>query len=57
MADLVIHCHERDLALALELTAHLTAKRFLVGLDCQQEVGSLLLELQKNGFWVCRASA
>jgi hypothetical protein len=29
----------------------------LVCLDRQEEVGSLLLELLKNAFWVCRASA
>ena len=57
MADLVVHCHERDLAQSLELTTHFTAKLFQIGLDSQQEVGSLLLELPKNGFWVCRVSA
>jgi len=57
MADLVIHCHERDLAISLQLAADLAVKRFLVRLDRQEEVGPLLLELPKNGFWVCRASA
>ena len=57
VADLVIRCHERDLALALELAADLPVQRLLVGLDRQQEVGPLLLELPKNGCWVCRASA
>ena len=57
MADLVIRCHERDHALSLELAADLPVQRLLVGLDRQQEVGPLLLELPKNGCWVCRASA
>ena len=54
---LVIRCHERDVALSQELTADLAVQRLLVGLDGQEEVGPLLLELPKNGFWVCRASA
>ena len=57
MADLVIRCHERDLALSLELAEDLTVQCLLVGLDGQEEVGPLLLELPKNGFWVWRASA
>jgi hypothetical protein len=57
MADLVIHCLERDLALSLEVAADLAVQCLLVGFDSQEEVGSLLLELPKNGFWVCRASA
>jgi hypothetical protein len=57
MAALVIGCHKRDLALSLELTADLAVQRLLVGFDRQQEVGPLLLELPKNGFWVWRASA
>jgi len=65
VADLVIRCHERDLAPSLELAADLAVQRLLVGYsygeDCvydrQMEVGPLLLELSKNGFWVCRESA
>jgi len=57
MADLVIRCHERDLAPSLELAADLAVQRLLVGFDRQKEVGPLLLELPKNGFWVCSASA
>ena len=57
VADLVIRCQERDLALSLELAADLAVQRLLVGLDGQEEVGSLLLELSKKGFWVCKASA
>jgi hypothetical protein len=65
MADLVIRCQERDLALSLELAEDLAMERPLVGsplggrlrLHRQQEVGPLLLELPKNGLWVCRASA
>ena len=33
VADLVIRCHERDLALPLELAADLAVQRLLVGLD------------------------
>jgi len=57
VADLVIRCHERDLALSLELAADLAVQGLLVGLDRQQEVGPLLLEELKNGRCVCRASA
>jgi len=57
VADLVIPCHEKNLALPLEVAADLEVQRLLVGLDRQQEVGPLLLELPKNGCWVCRASA
>ena len=57
MADLMIHCLKRDLAFPLELSLDLAMQGPLVGLDRQQEVGALLLELSKNGFWVCKASA
>jgi hypothetical protein len=65
VADLMIRCHKRDLALPLELAADLAVQRLLVGYsfgeDCvyirQEEVGPLLLELPKNGCWVWRASA
>ena len=57
MADLVIHCQKRDLAVSLKLTLDLAMQCSLVGLGRQEEVGALLLELLKNGFWVCRASA
>jgi hypothetical protein len=65
MADLVIGVLKRDLAFALELALDLAMQRLLVGsllwrslrLHRQQEVGPLLLELPKNGFWVCNASA
>jgi len=52
VADLVIRCHERDLALSLDLAADLAAEGLLVGFHRQQEVGPLLLELPKNGRWV-----
>jgi hypothetical protein len=45
----VIGCHERDLALSLELAADLAVQRLLVGFHCQQEVGPLLLEELKKG--------
>jgi hypothetical protein len=48
VADLVIRCHERDLALSLELAADLAVQRLLVGFNRQEEVGPLLLELPKN---------
>ena len=57
VADLVIPCHERDLSLSLKLAADLAVQRLLVPLNRQQEVGSLLLELPKNGRWVWSASA
>ena len=65
VADLMIHCQERDLALPLKLTLDLTMQRLLVGLllrrsprlDRQEEVGPLLLELSRNGFSLWSASA
>ena len=50
VADLVIACHERDVTLSLKLAADLAMQRLLVAFYRQQEVGSLLLELLKNGF-------
>jgi hypothetical protein len=50
MADLVIRCHERDLAPSLELAADLAVQRLLVGFDRPKEDGPLLPELAKNGF-------
>ena len=57
VADLVIRCHKRDVTLSLELGLNLAMQRLLVALDRQEEVGPLLLELPKNGRWVCKASA
>ena len=57
VADLVFRCHKRDLALSLELAADLTMQSLLVRFHRQEEVGPLLLELSKNGCWVCNASA
>ena len=57
VADLLIRCHKRDLALSLELAADLAVQRLLVGFHRQEEVGPLLLELPKNGRWVWSASA
>jgi len=51
VADLVIACHERDVTLSLKLAADLAMQPLLVGYYRQQEVGSLLLELVKKGFW------
>ena len=57
VAVLVNACHERDVTLSLKLAADLAMQRLLVAFYRQQEVGSLLLELVKNGFWVWSASA
>jgi len=65
MADLMIRSLKRDVPLSLELAVDLAAERLLVRsllrrslrLHRQEEVGPPLLELPKNGFWVCRASA
>jgi hypothetical protein len=57
VAALVIHCHEGDLALSKELIDDLPVEGLLVGVDRQEEVGPLLLELPKNGRWVWSASA
>ena len=47
----------RDVAFPLELASNLAMQGLLVPLDGQEEVGPLLLELLKNGFWVWSASA
>jgi len=57
VADLVICCHKRDATLSLELALDLAMQGLLVALNGQEEVGPLLLELPKNGFWVWSASA
>lgn len=57
MPDLLNRCQKRDLAAALELALDLTMQGPRVGFHGQEAVGPLLLELLKNGFWVCRASA
>ena len=45
MAELVIRCLEKDLALSQELVADLAAECLLVRFHRQQEVGQLFLEL------------
>ena len=57
MADLVIGCNERDLALSKQLFGDLAVELLLVGLDHQEEVGPLLRELPKNACCVWSASA
>jgi hypothetical protein len=57
MADLVIGCHERDMALSTQLIGDLAVELLLVGLDRQEEVGPLLRELPKNACCVWSASA
>jgi len=57
MADLVITCDERDLALSSQLAGDLAVEGLLIGFDGQEEVGPLLLELSKNAWWVWSASA
>jgi hypothetical protein len=49
-ADLVIQGHYLDRELALELAADLALQRWLVGLNNQEDVGTLLLEVLKHGF-------
>ena len=56
MADLLIHCHKRDVRLSLELALDLAVQRLLIAFYRQQEVGPLFLELPKNGRWVCRGT-
>ncbi len=53
VADFVIRCHKRDVALSLELAADLTMQSLLVRFHRQEEVGPLFPELSKNGCWVC----
>ena len=50
MADLVICCHESDLAFPQELAADLAVQRLLVGFHRQQDAGPLLLQELKNGW-------
>ena len=65
MADLVIGCHEGDVALSKQLIGDLPVERLLFGLllrrslrlDRQEEVGPLLCELPKNACCVWSASA
>ena len=57
MADLLIRCPKSDVTPSQELKSDLTIQRLLVALYGQQEVGTLLLELPKNGRWVWSASA
>jgi len=45
-------CFTRDLTLALELAADLAMQHLLIGLDRQEKVGPLPLELPKNVRWV-----
>lgn len=49
VADLMIGCHEEDLALSLELAADLALEDLLVGFHRQEEVVPLFLVLPKNG--------
>ena len=57
VANLVIRCPERDVALSEQLVVDLPVEALLVGLDRQEEVGPLLRELPKNACCVCSASA
>ena len=57
MADLVIGCHQRDVAFSKQLIGDLPVERLLVGLNRQEEVGPLLCELPKNACCVWSASA
>jgi hypothetical protein len=44
VAFLAIRCDKRNPALSLELAEDPAVQRLLVGFQCQQEVGPLLLE-------------
>jgi len=57
MADLVIGCHMRDVALSKQLIGDLPVERLLVGPNRQEEVGPPLYELPKNTCCVWSASA
>ena len=56
MAELVIRCLEKDLALSLELVADLAVECLLIRFHRQQEVGHLFLELPKNCFLLWSAA-
>ncbi len=55
--NLVIPFHKRDVAFSLYLALDLATQRFLISFDRQEVVGTLLLEMPKNGRWVWSASA
>jgi len=57
MADLVIGCHIRDVALSKQLIGDLPVERLLVGLNRQEAVEPLRCELPKNACCVWSASA
>ena len=56
VADRVINSHKSNLVLSLELAADLAVEGLLVCLDRQVDFDSMLLQLPKNVFWVCRES-
>ena len=56
VAELVIRCLEKDLALSQELVADLAVECLLVRFHRQQEVGQLFLELPKNRFLLWSAA-
>ena len=57
MADLIIRCRERELTLSKQLIGDLAIEPLLVGIDRQEEVNPLLLELPKHTYCVGSASA
>lgn len=57
VADLVISGPKGDVTLSLELALDLAMHGLLIALDGQEKVDPLLLELPKNGRWICKASA
>ena len=57
VGDIVIRCYNKGSKHSLELALDLAVERCLVGFNRQQEVGSLLRGLSKNGCWLCSASA
>jgi len=56
MANLVMACHERDIAYSKQLIGDLPVP-LLAGIDREQEVGRLLLELSKKACCVWRTCA
>jgi len=57
MADLVMRCSKRNMALPPELGIDLPDEGFLVGLGAEQEFGPLLHELSINALCVWSAYA
>ena len=58
VADFVIRCHERDLALSLELAEDLAVQRLLVGLLPRRRLASMTVSKKPAPCsWSCRKTA